>query len=83
MAKTMPPKTGGTLSLLSAFRGIHAQAAPLRLRGRGLEDGATMAGQQHPASLLLRGENGLRNHAVDPLGAIDHLGDVIIHPTRA
>ena len=42
-----------------------------------------MAGQQHPASLLLRGENGLRNHAVDPLGAIDHLGDVIIHPTSA
>ena len=31
------------------------------------------------ASLSLRGENRLRYHAVDPLGAVDHLGDVIIH----
>src|SRR5215471_12825846 len=31
----------------------------------------------HPTSLS--GENRLRDHAVDALGAVDHLGDVIVH----
>jgi hypothetical protein len=32
----------------------------------------------YACSLSLRGEDRFRDHAVNPLGAVDHLGDVII-----
>src|SRR5436309_2594989 len=59
----------------------HHAASPLCPRKRTKRAdvlGRPLCAKDLACSLSLRGEDRFRDHAVDPLGAVDHLGDVII-----
>jgi hypothetical protein len=74
----LPPKAETENDFIPTFSGPSPK--------RNHHNAAGLAGGGHlrtsidmqPSSRLLRSENGLRDHPVDALGAVDHLGDMII-----